>query len=490
MKKYKFISLFFVFLFIVKTAFAGLYSQRRCMLLPITDSVDGVLGFKVYEEIERYLKDSSWCYYKSNSEIINILQNYRKGLSEFLKNKEVVRNISEKVQAGSLIKVDLKSQVKGIDVEVLVLSDDGNDVYFREKTHVDSDDPVILGQTVSNWLNLYEKNIPYDGQVIGVLGDQFTLDVGRASLVRVGEGVKVVTPIRKKKHPLLKEVVEWETDLVARAKIFNVSEFQARAKVTTYHGQRKIQAGDWVRIDKSASAPKTDQVRYPDFDKENFGKLGLIAITLETGKGSVNTVVNGSRKVGGFQIGFHVLGEIWATRNFWASMELGRRFATYKKKQGTTVQDSNNITAGVFKFKLGYKYLPLGFFYGPQIDGYVGFAKFSYNMDTQVNDGFSDSSLKGMLIGVRGDVPVHKLFRVYARLELMPKPGYREKTLVLGNDESALSLQFELGTHYLYSSNITIDAGFQLTSNKAKFSSAREITYKDNLLRVGASFNF
>jgi hypothetical protein len=48
-------------------------SQRKCLLLPIQDSVGGAVAFKVFEEIERYLKESEWCYYRSNSEILSTI---------------------------------------------------------------------------------------------------------------------------------------------------------------------------------------------------------------------------------------------------------------------------------------------------------------------------------------------------------------------------------------------------------------------------------
>ena len=43
-------------------------SMRNCILLPVIDGLDNKLGFKVFEEIETYIKEGSWCTYKSNSE--------------------------------------------------------------------------------------------------------------------------------------------------------------------------------------------------------------------------------------------------------------------------------------------------------------------------------------------------------------------------------------------------------------------------------------
>ena len=70
----------------------------------------------------------------------------------------------------------------------------------------------LIANTIQNWLTVFEKTIPYDGRVIGVLGDQFTIDIGKASKVFVGNEVRVIRPVDKKKHPLLNEVVEWQSE--------------------------------------------------------------------------------------------------------------------------------------------------------------------------------------------------------------------------------------------------------------------------------------
>lgn len=175
----KLLSILFLFSLLVGNEVEAARSMRRCMLLPIRDSVGGALGFKVFEELERYLKDSEWCYYEPNSGILDILSNYKRNLDAYLENKDVLKVVSEKSNAGSLIKVEVINQVSGADIRVKVIGQNGEDVYFKEETRLNTDDSTVISQTVKNWLDVYEKNIPYDGLVIGVLGDQFTVDVGK-----------------------------------------------------------------------------------------------------------------------------------------------------------------------------------------------------------------------------------------------------------------------------------------------------------------------
>ncbi|RPJ72089.1 MAG: hypothetical protein EHM20_14130, partial [Alphaproteobacteria bacterium] len=81
------------------------------MLLPIVDGVDNKLGFKVFEEIENYIKEGSWCTYKSNSELINILGQYSKNLEGHLGNKDVLKVIADKTKAGTMIRVTLAMEI-------------------------------------------------------------------------------------------------------------------------------------------------------------------------------------------------------------------------------------------------------------------------------------------------------------------------------------------------------------------------------------------
>ena len=58
-----------LFLFLVPVTFFNVHaaeSMRHCMLLPIIETPENKMSFKVFEEVESFLKDSTWCTYKSN----------------------------------------------------------------------------------------------------------------------------------------------------------------------------------------------------------------------------------------------------------------------------------------------------------------------------------------------------------------------------------------------------------------------------------------
>ena len=246
MKLYKVL----LFLSVMSMSYAS-SSMRRCMILPIKDSVGGAIGFQVFSKVEKYLKASKWCYYQSNSEIINTLGNYKNTLDRALNSPDVLKVISEKTKAGSLIKVTLSSFAQGTKISIKVIGANGNDVYFKEETDLNTDDIDVIAQTINNWLDVYEKNIPYDARVIGVLGTQFTVDIGSDFGLYRGYEIDIVRPVKKQVHPLLKEIVDWKTMPVATARVFHTSKSTAQLKLVEYKRETLIQPDDWVIISKT-----------------------------------------------------------------------------------------------------------------------------------------------------------------------------------------------------------------------------------------------
>ena len=469
------------------------FSQRRCLLLPIKDSVSGSIGFKVFEQVEIYLREGSWCYYEPNSGILDILANYKRNLDTHLQNKEVLRTIAEKSHAGSLIRIELTNVLKGMDVRVKIIGENGEDVYFKEETRLNTDDPVVVSQTVRNWLDIYEKSIPYDGKIIGVLGDQFTVDIGRGYGAFAQNKVQIVRPIKKKRHPLLNEIVDWETQIIGAGKLFHVSNSQSQGNMTQYENRKKTRVDDWVilRKDNSASIKKSNDRYYDEINENSFGKHGTLGLYATIGTGS-NTIINSStKKIGGLLFGIDLQAEVWGTREWWGAIELGRRFATYSQKEGSLASESNVLSGSKFKFKAGYKYLPLGFFYGPQVDGYLGYATYGYGFDTSLLDNISGVDFSGMLFGVKGTLPIHKLIKIFLTLDFILNPTFEEDVTIFGEADSTSNYHMELGGTYVYSQNMTYELSLGYTTSNANFrTNARSVSLKETEVKIGAVFTF
>ncbi|MBL7665392.1 MAG: hypothetical protein JNM93_09675 [Bacteriovoracaceae bacterium] len=486
--------IFFSFI-VLMTLFASAghadYSMRRCLLLPITDSVGGGIAYKVHEEIELYLKTTSWCFYESNSDLISIFSKYRENLKKYLKTQEVLKVSADKSKAGSLIRIDLISHISGIEVQMDIVGDNGEDLYFSEKVLINKDDIEMIVQTLKNWLELYERNIPYDGRIIGILGDQITIDIGKNYRVAVGDEFTIKRPQAKKRHPLLKRIVEWETLMLAKGKVFSISDKQALGVVKLYTSAERLSVDDWVRVEKVQAEDKMQNMDYPEIKASEFGKLGTLGINLELSKSEAATVAPTNKSVSAMILGMSVDSEVWVTREYFGMFEFGRRFGSLSKRSGALTDDSVSTTEGTFKLMGGYKYLPLGFFYGPQIDFLAGYGTYTYNLETVAADGFGENEFGGIIMGIRASIPIQRIFRGFVRAEIMPFPKFKESTTTFGGSKSESSIQMEIGGSYQYNPLITLDGSIQMTNNKASFSGANtDLNYKSTAFKFGGSFSF
>lgn len=481
--------LLLVFLF-SSNVFADSYSMRDCMLLPITDSAGNALGFKVYESLEKHLKDQKWCEYKSSADLLGIFSKYRERLKTHLQDPAVIKTVANRVQAGTIIRIDLNYEVNSVEVTMEVLGEDGEDVYFKEKSTVKNPDHNKILVVVKNWLELYETNIPYDGKVLGVLGDQVTFTIPRNKKYGMGQEFKVKRFIKKTKHKLLNTVVEWDASVVGRGRIFNISNEQALGVIKVYTSNSKIKQGDWVKLEKYNPNKVVSDKNYPEVDKYKFGKLGTVSINMNLSSASVGTSpAAGAVKLSGFTYGVGVNAEAWITRNYFAFGEFGRSVGNLKKSSGSPTLETASITSGALKIGGGFKYLPMGFFYGPQVDLYAGYARYSYNVEASDTDGFGENSISGLLLGVGGSLPVQKRFRIFGKGEIIPYSGFTDDSSSFGSVKSSGSMYFKLGAQYQYNRSMTIDGGFEVINNSARFDSGvTQVNYRDSVFKIGTTF--
>ena len=466
-------------------------SMRNCILLPVIDGLDNKLGFKVFEEIETYIKEGSWCTYKSNSELINILGQYSKNLEGHLENKDVLRIIADKTKAGTLIRVNLQLQAGVTDIKVEVVGENGEDKYFKEQTQLKSNDSSLIAQTVKNWLELYEKTIPYDGRVKGILGDQFTIDIGKKSHVFNGSEIIIERQTIKRQHPLLKEIVDYQTEKIGEAKIITVSDNEAQAKIINYDGQKKLKLEDWIKVRANEQRKAIEQITYSEKENDTFGKLGSIGLFLNLGTAAVAKTGVEDQSMKGIMYGVDVEAEIWATRVYWLGLDVEQKFGTYSKNVGTFTTQKNAASSTFIRFKAGYKYLPMGFFYGPQIDAFVGFASYDYGLATNVADGFTEVAFGGILVGTKGSIPIYDLIRIYLQFDFLITSSFKEKVEMLNSDDSSSNYHIEAGGQYKYAPNVTLSSGLSVLSNKANFQGTiKEEQFNDVSVKVGTIFAF
>ena len=447
-------------------------------------------------EIERYLKDSQWCYYKYNSEILNILGSYKNNLSAHLRNKNILKLVADKTKSGSLIKVNIFKKNKGVRIRLVIYGDNGEDILFDETENINELDINMITLTIKNWLSLFSKEIPYDGKLVGILGDQFTVDMGNEMGLMEGSLVKIVRPILKRKHPLLKRIVDWETREIALGKVFLSTDISSQGKVYDYEPKQSLKIGDWVILDKKKDLEITNInkgfYRSKKNNAYNFGRLGEIGILLSfgTGSGTADENSNDVKKIGGALLGIDSSLELWFTRNLWFEMSYGKSFGSFEKEEGSFASTTSNSSFGQFKLKLGFKYLPLGFYYGPQIDGYLGFSNHNFSVGHSTAINLTSVSVSGFLMGIRGNMPIIEDLRGFMAFDFLVGSSFSEEKLLKGNAKSSSHFHLSIGGEYKFAKNIKLVTAFSMDTSNGTYSETLNSKFKQNALKLGVKFNF
>ena len=278
---------------------------------------------------------------------------------------------------------------------------------------------------------------------------------------------------------------------MAEGSVFNISDNQALGMIKVYKDDEKLSPGDWVRLEEFRS----DEIKEADIKKseeEKLGSLGLLSVALFGSSSSIDTVTpTGSNRWSGRLYGIDLRGEAWITRQYFAALEIMRSLGSLNKASGSPAKKNPNANNGAFKLTGGYKYLPIGFFYGPQIDIYAGYANKTFDVDLSAADGIGQNSFSGLLFGVGANIPINREFRFFTNADFMPFPTFNDEDKIYGSAKSASSLDLEIGVKYQYTVRMTLDASLEARSSKAKFGSGfKEVSYKDNVLKLGATFNF
>ena len=146
---------------------------------------------------------------------------------------------------------------------------------------------------------------------------------------------------------------------------------------------------------------------------------------------------------------------------------------------------------GVLKVGGGYKYLPMGFFYGPQINFFGGWKSYTYTLDKSEADAYGSSAFNGIYLGLGANVPVQKGIRVFASGEIMPFVDFEDTDNLFDSTKNISSLSFKFGGQYQFSSTIVLTSSFSVVNNTAKLEGDNsQISFRSNTLTVGGKITF
>lgn len=134
----------------------------------------------------------------------------------------------------------------------------------------------------------------------------------------------------------------------------------------------------------------------------------------------------------------------------------------------------------------------MGFFNGPQIEGYAGYAKYLYGLETHLADQYTEISFSGALLGIRGTIPIYDKIRIYTLFDFLLTSSYSEFVRILGPGTAISNYRIEFGGQYMYLPNQIFSGGLSILSNNANFASGtiKQMQFMDVALKIGALTTF
>src|SRR5690606_11179164 len=226
----------------------------------------------------------------------------------------------------------LTHEVDQVKLALKVIGENGTDIFMQKEEILRANEVELAYQTTKIWLDEYANFIPYDGKVLGVLGNQITMDIGKGYDIEIGHEFTVKRLIKKEKHRLLKTVVAWDTDTIASGKIANLSQNQAFGKLEVYSKQLRIEPGDWIVLGEKSQTEIRESTDYRD-DSYSYGLLGFVDVFASIASGTASSdTASGNKQASGALYGFGVSGEVWLTREYFLLGELSKQLGNFKEK--------------------------------------------------------------------------------------------------------------------------------------------------------------
>jgi len=108
----------------------------------------------------------------------------------------------------------------------------------------------------------------------------------------------------------------------------------------------------------------------------------------------------------------------------------------------------------------------------------LGFKSTFYTLPASESEQTGDSSMKGVFIGLGGDVPVRDGYGVEVSLDLGVIKNFTESGYVSGNQTGLTDISFYIGGYYHYSMRNRFRFGLEVTSQVADFGGSANLSQR------------
>jgi hypothetical protein len=463
------------------------YALETVGFLKSYDNVDNLFADYVADAYRDYFSKQSRFVLQDLSKVDTVLTHSKVPYQKLIDDPQILSQVARTTRSQTIIRTKVEKEgpeyrfnlewlhaphMDRIASESFVMSEprDGTAIGVGE-----------LKAQIGNALDRMVAKVPFKGMITGRDNNSVTLDIGQNAGLRAGDTLTIATLDEVKKHPLLKEIVEWVMTETGKVQIESVEDRIAFGRVISEEPGHQI--ARYQKVKQIITAQTTPEPKVinetPEANHSNEPpRLGFINGGLWIGGLSrdysvTNNGANDGQTGGGIFGGAKAEGELWFNREFFADMGFG--YGVFHYSQTDTVSNQSTPAGGVgghvstFLLDFGYDYLVTGDFFGPKGWAKLGYHSVSYNFPISLGspENTNPIGFHGLFLGLGGELPLTDQWGAILNLNFGVFTGASEDTAFLGSISGTSDVDFFIGGYYRLDPRITIRAGFDIQANGA-----------------------
>ena len=478
------------------------YKIESMGFLKSWDNVDGLFTQYVQSAFDHFSKHQSRFVISDLSKVDSLIAKNSLEYKKMINDLEILRAIAKNTQTETLIRTKITHSKNKYQILFEWLHAPKMEI-LSSLTFELEEPKKGEGFEAEHLAEIFEQNlqelilkVPFLGNLTGRDGKSVTLNIGSRASLKEGDILWVATLDQVKIHPLLHAVVDWKIEETGKIRVDSVEEDLAFCTIIEEVSQRDILPLQKVihieRPDVRTAIKHATEKTLKKIDfRETLPSLGWFSASLPLGGYSRDFSLSSnaaSYSGGGFAYGGQADGEVWLTREWFASLSTGYSAWHFTEKnmlsgnQSISTQNGG-VGGGLFNFQisLGYTQLFRDQFDGPKAWIKAGYKTSTYTLPSSPVDYTMPISFSSVFFGIGGTFPLkNKVWEMtgFLNFRLLPviQGNYTDGQKLHADTSS--DVQFHLGVIYHLNMTLALRAGCEMLATSASFSNGTHLTQK------------
>jgi len=463
-----------------------IYAFQSVGFLRSYDNVDGLFADYVSQAYKDYFAHQSRFVPQDLSRVDAVLTKSKLPYYKVIDDPEILGQLARSTRSESILRTKIQKEGDQYLFKIDWMHSPHMDIMASEKFKLSQPrkgTPLASAEIeaeIARALDRLIAKVPFMANVTGRDNNSVTVNVGANIGLKKGDTLIIATLDEVKKHPLLREIVDWRLTQVGKVEIDTADEAIAFGHVSEEVSGRTIARYQKVIQVIPVQNPEGANIQTDKavFDPNETPKLGWVSGGLWTGSFSRNfSAVNGGVTSGdagsGLFFGAKAAGELWLNRDFFANFAFAYGGGSYSQNNlasgAATPAGGVTATATTFLIDFGYSYLVSGDFFGPKGWAKLGYRSTSYSLPLYQSEYTSPISFKGLFIAVGGDLPIRGGFGAILNIDFGLFTDGSDSSNLFGQVSSANDVEFFAGAYYQYTPRIRFQLGIDVLANGATY---------------------